>query len=142
MSDFDFSSEDSSSSEEDEKVKYKKKEYESTISYILAQIENQNKSALHNSKDLDYVFMNETPTDLFLLKNQYERKLLFLSPGLIENYPIVPTKGGNGLIISIFTGGIIFCLLFVGFYFIKWINEILDNSSKEQFMTMYLSKSA
>lgn len=120
----------------------KKGELEETIAFIDNQLNNLQDKIEPNKAGTEYIFTDETPTDLFLKKNNYSKQLKFLAPFVVENYPLLPKLSGNGPIAITIIGGFISILLVVLFFVFRYINSISNKIETISLSKNSYSKSA
>ena len=124
-------------------LKIKQDQAEKIIGFLDNQIENYDKlPAQFLSEDGILIQGEETPTDLFLKRKEYEYKLNYLQPLVIDNFPVLPESTKSSVVLFGVIGWFILTGLLFVYYVVIKINKMVINLEKENLSIINYSKTA
>jgi hypothetical protein len=85
---------------------------------------------------------DETPTDLFIKKEQYKFRLNYLQPVTINNFPVLPEQTKKSYILFSLIGAILLLALTMLYFALIKINHMAVNLNKQSLSVINYTKSA
>lgn len=121
----------------------KKDQIEKIIGFLDDQIENYDQLPTKVLSEEGILIQGEeTPTALFLKKKQYEFKLNYLQPVVINNFPVLPEPTKSPVLLFCIIGSMLL-LIVVFIYFIGTkLNHMVINMNKQNLSVINYNKSA